>query len=58
MTMTKAKPLCQKCHGAGVISRPYMTGMKGGDLSTITVCGCEKPSDMMATKCSASGSGG
>lgn len=40
--MSRAYHLCQQCHGTGIISRPYMVGMKGGDLCTMTVCPCTK----------------
>lgn len=40
--MPQAERMCQSCHGTGVIRRPYMVGMKGGDIHTITVCNCTK----------------
>ena len=33
-------PHCPDCKGSGIISRPYMMGMKGGDLYAMTACGC------------------
>ena len=40
--MGRAYHLCQQCKGTGIISRPYMVGMKSGDLHTMTVCPCTK----------------
>lgn len=32
--------ICPKCHDAGSISRPYMMGLRDGDIYTITLCDC------------------
>lgn len=44
--MGRASPCCQECKGTGIISRPYMVGLLGGDLYTMSVCPCTKdPAD-------------
>jgi hypothetical protein len=47
MTQPKIRPgdpKCPRCRGAGVTSAPYMSGLKDGNLVTITICGCTKES--------------
>ena len=40
MTDRAPNPRCPDCKGTGIISRPYMVGMSGGDLHTMTACDC------------------
>lgn len=31
---------CLHCHDTGIISRPYIVGLRDGDLYTHTICTC------------------